>query len=123
MEFNIIELTATLKAGIAMVNADGKVMEEELKVLNLGMLEFGVSQEQYKQLLELGQAMSTATMFSTLSAMNDSQKKFVCGYLASIMVSDGDIDDTEVKLWKLTSTLAGFPTMSIAEACAYWSNH
>lgn len=43
MEFNIIELTATLKAGIAMVNADGKVLAEELKVLNLGMLEFGVS--------------------------------------------------------------------------------
>ena len=67
--------------------------------------------------------MTPATMLATLAALDDNQKKFVCGFLATIMVSDGDVDDAEVKLWQLTSSLAGFPTMSMAEAVDYWRTH
>ena len=106
-----------------MVLADGKVEDEEMKVLTLGMAEFGVTPDHLKNLLALSDAMTPATMLATLAALDDSQKKFVCGFLATIMVSDGDVDDAEVKLWQLTSSLAGFPTMSMAEAVDYWRTH
>lgn len=106
-----------------MVNADGKVEQEEMKILAVGMAEFGVQEAQLKALMALADAMTPATMLATLSALNEDQKKFVCGFLATIMISDGDIDDSEVKLWQLTSSLAGFPTMSLAEAAEFWATH
>lgn len=123
MQFNNLELAAVLKVGKSMVLADGKVEEEEMKVLSLGMAEFGVTPDHLKTLLGLADAMNTATMLTTLASLNDSQKKFVCGFLATIMACDGDIDDSEVKLWQLTSALCSFPTMTIAEATEYWRTH
>lgn len=123
MQFNRLQLSAILKVGICMVNADGKVADEEGKVLCMGMAEFGVSEDDFKLLLALADAMTPPTMLATLAALNEEQKKFVCGFLATIMISDGDIDDSEVKLWQLTSSLAGFPTMSIAEAAEFWTTH
>lgn len=123
MTFNNLQLSAILKVGICMVNADGKVEQEEMKVLAVGMAEFGVQEAQLKFLMTLADAMTPATMLATLSALDENQMKFVCGFLATIMISDGDIDDSEVKLWQLTSTLCGFPTMSVAEAAEFWRTH
>lgn len=123
MQFNNLELAAVLKVGHSMVMADGKVDPNELTVLFTGMAEFGVSEEHLKMLMALADAMTPSTMLATLAALNESQKKFVCGYLATIMISDGDIDDSEIKLWQLTSALAGFPKMTIEEANQYWINH
>lgn len=123
MELNRLQLAAAVKAGKAMAAADGKIDPEELKVIAIGLQEFGIVGDETKLILALADAMEPTTMLSTLSAMNEEQKKFVCGYLSTIMVCDGDIDESEMKLWQLTSTLAGFPTMTIAEANEYWSSH
>lgn len=123
MHFNNLELSAVLKAGKCMALADGKVEDEEMKVIALGMAEFGVTPPQFEALMALSEAMTPATMLATLTALDDNQKKFVCGFLATIMVSDGDIDDAEVKLWQLTSTLANFPNMSVQEAVDFWRTH
>lgn len=123
MQFNNLQLSAVLKVGTCMVLADGKVEEEEKKVLAVGMAEFGVDEAHLKILMALADAMTPATMLATLSALNDDQKKFVCGFLATIMTSDDDIDDSELKLWQLTSTLCGFPTMTIFEAQKFWVTH
>lgn len=123
MAFNNLQLSAILKVGICMANADGKVEQEEMNVLAVGMAEFGVQEAQFKFLMTLADAMTPATMLATLSALDENQKKFVCGFLATIMISDCDVDDSEMKLWQLTSTLCGFPTMNIAEAAEFWRTH
>lgn len=123
MQFNNLQLSAVLKVGQCMAAADGKIEHEELKVLAVGMAEFGVAEDHLKLLMALAEAMTPATMLSTLSALSNDQKKFVCGFLATIMVSDGDVDDSELKLWQLTSTLCGFPTMTIEEAHKFWATH
>lgn len=123
MEFNRLQLAAAVKAGKAMAAADGRIDPEELKVIAIGLQEFGIVGEETKLILSLADAMEPATMLATLAAMNEDQKKFVCGYLSTIMICDGDIDDAEMKLWQLTSTLAGFPTMTIAEANEFWRSH
>lgn len=105
MQFNNLQLSAVLKVGTCMVLADGKVEEQEKNVLALGMAEFGVAEDHLKLLMALADAMTPATMLSTLSALSDEQKKFVCGFLATIMVSDGDVDDSELNptltLWNV----------------------
>ena len=123
MQFNNLELAAVLKVGYSMVQADGRVDQEELKVLATGIAEFGVDSDHFQMLMGLADSMTPSNMLAILSAMTESQKKFVCGYLATIMICDGDIDDKEMALWTLTSALAGFPTMTIQEANEYWCKH
>lgn len=123
MELNRLQLAAAVKAGKAMAAADGRIDPEELKVIAIGLSEFGIVGDETELILSLADAMEPATMLATLAAMNDDQKKFVCGYLSTIMICDEDIDDAEMKLWQLTSALAGFPTMTIAEATEFWSSH
>ena len=106
-----------------MIAADGRIDEAETQLLSRELINFGVTPEQLPQLLALSQAMEPTTMLSALASMNDSQKKYVSGFLATIMISDGDIDDAEMKLWQLTSTLMGCPTMSLQEALEYWGNN
>lgn len=123
MELNKLQLAAMVKAGKAMAAADGKLDVEEVKVISIGLTEFGIHGDETNLILSLADAMEPALMLATLAAMNDEQKKFACGYLATIMAADGNIDDAETKLWQLTSTLAGFPTMTIAEACEFWKSN
>ena len=123
MNFNGIQMAAVIKAANSMIAADGRIDESETQLLSRELINFGVTPDQLPQLLALSQAMEPTTMLSALASMNDSQKKYVSGFLATIMISDGDIDDAEMKLWQLTSTLMGCPTMTLQEALKYWENN
>ena len=59
-------------------------------------------------------------MISILSSLNYDQKKYVYGYLITIMAADEDIDASEMKLLKLISALADFPDVSMTEAASFW---
>ena len=39
------------------------------------------------------------------------------------MAADGEIADSEVKLWSLITMLCGLPEMSLGEALSFWSNN
>lgn len=123
MEFSGKELSALVKMGVAMAAADGKLADEEKAAIVLGMAEFGLDEEAVKAHLALAKSMTPVQALSILTAMDTSQQKFATGFLATVMVSDGDIDDSEVKLWQLVCTLCGFPTMTIAEAVEFWRTH
>lgn len=116
-------MAAVIKAANAMIAADGRIDQAETQLLSRELINFGVEPQQLPQLLELSKVMEPTTMLATLAAMNESQKKYVSGFLATIMISDGDIDDSEMKLWQLTSTLMGCPTMTLQEALEYWGNN
>lgn len=66
--------------------------------------------------------MSNADALAILVSLDDERKKYVSSYLGTIMVSDGDIDEKEMALWQLISTLCGFPTMSIKDAVNNMAN-
>lgn len=123
MTLNSQQLAAIIKAGVAMVNADGKVEKNELIVLLHELVKFNVPEDQVPMLLALAESMEASEMFLHLKSLSTDVQKYVSGYLATIMISDGDINDQEVNVWQLTCTLAGFPTMSLHEAVEYWRNH
>lgn len=122
MQFNGRELQAILKMANAMVMADGRIDENEVRVMTTELLRFGVPQDHVKKLLQGANAMSNSDALAILVSLDDERKKYVSSYLGTIMVSDGDIDEKEMALWQLISTLCGFPTMSIKDAVNNMAN-
>lgn len=123
MTLNGKELAAMVNLGVAMAQADGHVDDVEKTAIAFELTNFGVTGDDATSILAGAAAMSPADAISVLSAMSSEQKKYATGYLATIMASDGNIADAEVKLWQLICTLASFPTMTIAEALTFWKNH
>ncbi len=123
MNYSGKELAALVNIGIVMAAADGHFDDSEKSAIINELKNFGVNGVQAAALLVKSKELQAGEAILTLASMNDEQKKYACGYLAAIMIADCDIDDSEVKLWKLVSTLASFPTMSIGDALAFWGTN
>ncbi|MBD5198774.1 MAG: TerB family tellurite resistance protein [Bacteroidales bacterium] len=122
MTLSGLQLSALLKMGLAMVHADGKVTDEETKALSMELLKFGVAPNELPHLLSNATSMSAEHSLIIVAGLDAEQKKYATGYLAMLMACDG-IDDSEIKLWRMISTLCGFPTMTIEEAINFWENN
>ena len=116
LQFTGKELAAIIYLAMNMIMADGRVDEKEKKALALEMVRFGVQGDQLAKLTAMGQAMDTVEIVSIISNLKSDEKKYVAALLGTLMAIDGDIDDTEMKLWQLTSTLCNLPTMNIKQA-------
>lgn len=123
MEYTGKQLSALVKLGVAMASADGKVADEETFAISAELAKFGVTANEVMMLLKGAKEMSPADALTIISAMNSEQKKYATGYLAVIMVSDGEIADSETKLWQLICALGGFPAMTLEEALNFWKNN
>ena len=99
-----------------MASADDRVEEKELAVIVNESKRFGVEPSMFDKLLELSNELEFSTAISLISKMDAEQKKYVAAYLGALMCIDGDINDTEMALWRLVSTLCGLPTMTAKEA-------
>lgn len=116
MRFNGLEISAITKLAKAMVLADGKVQNIEIAVMTKELARFGVQESQLQTLLAAGDAMDMTQAMSVVSTLDYEHKKYVSAYLGTIMAADFDIDDTEMALWRLISTLCELPTMNVQEA-------
>lgn len=112
-----------VKLGVAMASADGKVANEETSAISAELVKFGVTPNEVVLLLKGAKEMSPADALTIISTMNNEQKKYVTGYLAVIMVSDGEIADSETKLWQLICALGSFPAMTLEDALNFWKNN
>lgn len=117
MTFTKKEMSAIAKLAVAMANADGKVEKNELTYIALEMVRFGVKDSD--SILEEAAGMEASTALAIVSNMTTEEKKYVTAYLGALMASDGNIDNKELALWKLVSTLCELPTMSVEEAVNY----
>lgn len=66
--------------------------------------------------------MESSLAIALIAGMDDERKKYVASYLGTIMAADGDIDDRELVLWQLVSTLCDLPTMSVGDAISNMKN-
>lgn len=122
MQFSGRELQAILKMANAMVAADGRVDANEVRVMTGELMRFGVPSSHVEKLLQGANVMDGTEALAILATLDDERKKYVSSYLGTIMASDGDIDEKEMALWKLISTLCGFPTMNVVEAINNMAN-
>lgn len=119
MNFTLEEMAAIYKAAKAMIAADGVVDKREIDFTILELRKLKVVD--LKAVDTKANAMEASEMFAILSAMSYDKKKHVSAYLGVIMTVDGNVDEREVALWQLISTLAGFPTMNIKDAILNWA--
>lgn len=122
MVFTNEELSAILRLAHAMANADGKITKEETGMIFLELHRFGVDQAKAKLLAEIGDKMSYAEACQIVSRMTTQEKRYVTAYLGTLICADGDINDSELKLWSLITALCDLPQMSIGEAIQIMAN-
>ena len=123
MTFSGQELTAIIKMAKSMVLADGKIEPSEIAVMTREFMRFGILQDQVDLLLKASDSIEANQAVALIARMDEERKKYVASYLGVIMASDGDIDDNELALWTLISTLCGLPTMTVMEAINNMKNH
>ena len=116
MTFSGQELTAIIKMAKSMVMADGKIKPAEIAVMTRELMRFGILQDQVDLLLKASDSIEASQAVALIARMDEERKKYVASYLGVIRASDGDIDDNELALWTLISTLCGLPTMTVMEA-------
>ncbi|WP_009228308.1 TerB family tellurite resistance protein [Prevotella sp. oral taxon 299] len=116
MTFNGKELIAIIKMAKAMVEADGKIEPSEVTMMAVELARFGVPKNQLKILLEASDNMEVSQALVLINEMDEERKKYVASYLGVIMVSDGDVNEQELVLWNLVTTLCSLPEMNITEA-------
>lgn len=123
MTLNGLQLAAMLKLAVAMTRADGKVSDEEVTLQTVEFASFGVSGQQAKDILSAMGTLEYGQAIAIVSAMSIDQKKYVTGFLAAIMAADGQIVESEMDMWRLISTLASLPQMTVGEALEFWKKH
>lgn len=125
MTFTKEEMIAIFKLAKMMALADGKVTQAERDCIFTDLQSFGVKGNTLESVAieEAAKEMDPANAIRVVAAMTKEEKKYVCGYMAAVMISDGNIDEKEKSLWALVSLLAGFPTMNIHEAVSFWQKH
>ncbi|EFC70677.2 hypothetical protein HMPREF0669_01132 (plasmid) [Prevotella sp. oral taxon 299 str. F0039] len=99
-----------------MVEADGKIEPSEVTMMAVELARFGVPKNQLKILLEASDNMEVSQALVLINEMDEERKKYVASYLGVIMVSDGDVNEQELVLWNLVTTLCSLPEMNITEA-------
>ncbi len=123
MNLKGIELTAMLSAGMMLSNADGRVADEEKEILVRELKSFNVTDEEARLYLKVAIDMSVEYTVEVLKAMPNEAKKYACGYLAAVMLCDGDVADSEVEAWRAFSGACEFPGMTLGEALEFWKNN
>lgn len=122
MFFTNQELAAILRLAHAMANADNKITSEETLVIVNEMSRFGIDQNKGRLIGEMGANMSYAECCQVVSKMTAEEKRYVTAFLGTLICVDGDIKDSEMKLWSLMSALCDLPTMNIMEAVQIMAN-
>ena len=120
MTFSGLELSAIVKLGMLMSLADGKVDDNESKVVTLELLKFGMNESQAKAAVLAADAMEFPAAAGIVRAMTAAEKKHVVSFLGAVISADGKIADSEVKLCTLISLLCDLPEISAGEAIVNW---
>ena len=95
-----------------MQGADGHTDSRETAVNLITFKRLGIDSEE----IEGAKKMSTLEAFSIIQKMLPHEKEFVTAFLGALIVADQDIDDKEMELWRLISTMCELPTMHLKEA-------
>jgi uncharacterized membrane protein YebE (DUF533 family) len=116
MIFTNQELAAILRLANAMANADGRVTNEESTMIAHELVRFGVDSNKFDVISSITTTMTNSEACHIVSRMTSEEKKYVAAYLGTIIFIDQQVDESEIKLWTLISTLCDLPTMRVIDA-------
>lgn len=114
--FNQQEKYAVYKVAKMMAEADGVVLHEEIKSIEEEMPKFGVTPEEYDNIIATGEKIETIDALTTIHAMDEKKKKLISSFLGYILSVDQDIDDAELALWTFIVKVCNLPKMNVRQA-------
>lgn len=114
--FNQEEKSAVYKVAKMMAEADGVVLHEEIRSIEEEMPKFGVTPDEYDNLIVSGEKMAAIDAFVILHAMDEKKKKMVSSFLGYFLSVDQDIDDSELALWTFIVKVCNLPKMNVRQA-------
>ena len=122
--FSKDEIVAVYKAAYLMVVVDGKVLSQEIKMVNDAMHKFGVMDIcKLEEIKALAEKTTIEECYGQLAFLDNEQKRFVSAMLGAISSSDGDIDDTELELWREICSNSDLPKMNNRQAIAIFQSY
>ena len=123
-KFSKDEIVAVYKAAYMMVEADGKVMSEEIDTVDYAMHKLDIMDlSVLEELKMLSEDISEEECFGQLAFLDKEQKEFVSAMLGAISSSDGDIDDSELNLWRKICSNSDLPKMNNRQAIAIFKSY
>lgn len=122
LSFTKKEMAAIIKIASVMAAADGSLHNKETEMMTAEAFRFNLDENDVDQMLKLSNQMDAKEALAAIATMTDSQKRYVTAYLGTLMAIDGDVDDKEMSLWRLVSTICKLPSMSISDAIHYMAN-
>ncbi len=122
--FSKDEIVAVYKSAYSMVEADGKVMSEEMEIVNEAMEKVGVKDIlELQTIKDLAKVMTEEECYGMLAFLDNEQKIFVSAMLGAISSSDGDIDDRELELWRSICANSDLPKMNNRQAIGIFQSY
>ena len=122
MQFCFEERRAIYRIARVMVIADGKVADSEAGALQGEMLRLGSTPDELIEFRNTIQSYESAEALSVIDGFDEEKKRYFCALLGALLVVDGALSESEVKLWAFTSAICGLPPMSVGEALETVSN-
>ncbi|MGN0006808.1 MAG: hypothetical protein ACI35T_01785 [Alistipes sp.] len=112
MNFTSKERQAIACAVTMMITADGKLQNSERLFGAVLLAKIHISEEELQNAANL-QGDEVAKIISDMSF---EQKEMVAAILGCVMISDGNIDESEHALWCIMTKICNLPTMNIDTA-------
>lgn len=122
--FSKDEIVAVYKAAYLMIIADGKVMAEEIEIVDEAMHKLGIwDLFILEDIKNLAKEITEEECYGQLAFLDKEQKRFVSAMLGTISSSDGDIDDSELELWRKICSNSDLPKMNNRQAIAIFQSY
>ena len=110
--FTSLQKAALVRLSFIIISADDVIQESESKFAFSVWKLVGVDAAD----VALAKEMTAIDACNIVSNMDASARELICAILGCLVVSDGNADPDEIKLWGAISEVCGMPTMTIAEA-------
>ena len=124
MNFTGYQLSAmTLLAAFASAS-DGHIDNDEIKVILAHLVSLTQDVTIATKLVDEARRrnISYDDAIEIVSTMSLEQKKYFCGFIASVIMSDRKITNDELKFWDNITIAANLPRMTLDEAFTFFAN-
>lgn len=122
LSFSKNEMAAIIYWAAKMAAVDGHVDDSEIDMITSTVRRFGISSSEAKNMFLMAETVDPTDAVRIVSLMPYAKKRFVTAYLGTQIAIDYHIDDKEMALWALVSSICNLPTMSIKEAIDYMAD-
>lgn len=123
MKFTKLQLAAIYKLGYMMTIADGFVDKAEEDHLIYTFTKLSVANGyDFAPIGEFAKGMEASDVVPALIGLDKSQALYVVAFMGVLMTIDKHIDDSEMKMYKLTCQICGLPVLSISECLDIWES-